>query len=145
MVHSLIVLKLKLVLPGIYRQGNKSQISAAAREDPEYANKVETIKLEHYNMRTKALKYLYSIDSAVADERRPSRYHLKWPICLEYCKSSFELSDWGHSFWKLWLRGYIEMKIQNSLVYDMVCPMSECKKKIATNLIMQVSTDEMMK
>lgn len=36
------------------------------------------------------------------------------------------------------------MKIQNSLVFDMVCPIPECKKKIAKNLIMQVSTEEMM-
>jgi len=36
------------------------------------------------------------------------------------------------------------MKILNSQVFDMVCPIPECKKKIANNLIMQVSTVEMM-
>jgi len=36
------------------------------------------------------------------------------------------------------------MKIQKSLVYDLDCPISECKTKINLNVMMQVSTDEMI-
>lgn len=36
------------------------------------------------------------------------------------------------------------MKTLNSLVYEIMCPIPECKKKIAINLIMQVSTPQLM-
>jgi len=71
----------------------KSHLSANVINDSEYAIKVEKIKLEHHNVRTKALKYFNFVEMSSGEERRPSRFHLKCPICLEYCKNSFELSD----------------------------------------------------
>jgi len=65
-----------------------------SKEETEYFSKVERIKLEHYNMRTRLVKYLLQIEAIGSNEvRRPSRFHLKCPVCLEYAKSSFELSD----------------------------------------------------
>lgn len=59
----------------------KNALAASYKGDIEYIKKVERIKLEHYNMRTKLLKYIYVNDLAdVSEDRRPSRYHLKCPI-----------------------------------------------------------------
>ena len=75
----------------------KSHIGSNA--DSDYISKVERVKIEHYNQRTKALKHLYASGVIrISEERRPSRFHLKCPICLEYCKNSFELSECGHNF-----------------------------------------------
>jgi len=49
--------------------------------DLEYIAIVEKVKAEHYQMRMRALKYVYDNDpSDNSEERRPSRFHLKCPI-----------------------------------------------------------------
>ena len=59
----------------------KPNITPPSKNDIEYVKKVEKIKLEHHNMRTKVLKHMYKTDILNASEdRRPSRYHLKCPI-----------------------------------------------------------------
>lgn len=65
---------------------SKKIISAtSAVDNQEYVAKVEMIKKNMHNMRSKALKYIAENDFIdIIEERRPSRFHLKCPICLEY-------------------------------------------------------------
>ncbi|CAI2365342.1 unnamed protein product [Moneuplotes crassus] len=122
----------------------KSFLSSNA--DSDQASRFELIKKEHSKARSNCLNYLYSsgiINNSEFD-RRPSKFHQKCPICLEYCKNSFELSGCGHHFCKLCLRDYIEMKIKNSLVFDINCPEQDCKETIEMNVMIQVSTKEMI-
>ncbi|CAI2366416.1 unnamed protein product [Moneuplotes crassus] len=116
----------------------------SSNADSDVSARFEMIRIEHSKARSNCLNYLYShgiIDNSEV-QRRPSQFHQNCPICLEYCKNSFELSGCGHHFCKLCLRGHIEMKIINSLVLDIDCPVPDCKETIEMNVMIQVSTKE---
>lgn len=66
----------------------------SSNADSDVSARFEMIRIEHSKARSNCLNYLYShgiIDNSEV-QRRPSQFHQICPICLEYCKSSFELS-----------------------------------------------------